>query len=170
MKTLLALAAIYVLCMSCAKQTAMQGSTGSSTIEFYMLKECHWVPGKCQIDAQKSTLQDTPVISNQEILEYSRKDYQFRLTDLAVQKVKTFQDNMVFAVTVDRQVIYYFIYKPVTSSSSCDESITMDVDRPSGHAVNMSLGYPATDQSSDLPDRRNANVLLSALSSQGKLK
>lgn len=110
MKTLSSLVGICALFSACTKERETPGST----VAIYRVEECHFVPGKCQVDARKSTLQDTPAIGNQEILEYSQKHHQFRLTDLAAQKVKAFQDNAAFAVTVDKEVVYYFIYKPAT--------------------------------------------------------
>jgi hypothetical protein len=61
------------------------------------------------------------------------------LKDLDIQKVKTFQDFTAFAVTVDKQVIYYGFFKPSISSSSCDHSITMDLDWTTGNKINLKL-------------------------------
>jgi hypothetical protein len=69
----------------------------------------------------------------------SQSNYQFKLKDLDIQKVKTFQDFTAFAVTVDKQVIYYGFFKPSISSSSCDHSITMDLDWTTGNKINLKL-------------------------------
>lgn len=157
---------IGILCLSGVKQQAQQ----SPAVAFYLFKECHFALGKCQVDSLRSTLQDSPVISNQDILEYSPADHQFKLTDAAIQEVRQFRDNMAFAVTVDRQVIYYGIFKPATSSSSCDHSVTMDLDRGSRNKININMGYPTTLKAGLIPDQRNNEQLITALERQGKLR
>ena len=68
-----------------------------------------------------------PYHKNQDILAYSPTEYTFKLTESAIQQVKVLSDRTPFAVTVDKQVIYYGFFKPSISSSSCEQSITMDV-------------------------------------------
>jgi hypothetical protein len=140
------------------------------TVEIYLFKTFQTVTGKCQIDASASLLQDKAAIKNQDILEYSQTNYQFKLTDPAIQRVKTFKDFTPFAVTVDKQVIYYGFFKPSISSSSCDNSITMDLDWTSGNKISLKLGYPGQLQGVTIDDERNNQKLITALKSQGKLK
>lgn len=157
---------IVIFCISCKKENVK----GGEAVEVYLLKRSQLVTGKCQIDPLLSVLQDTAIIKNQDILEYSQSKYQFKLTDLAIQKVKTFQDFTAFAVTVDKQVIYYGFFKPSVSSSSCDHSITMDLDWTSGNKINLKLGYPSLMQSVTIDDERNHSMLIATLRNQGKLK
>lgn len=157
---------IIVFCISCKKENTNSGDT----VELYLLKDFRLVAGKCQIDPLKSVLQDTPIIKNQEILEYSQSNYQFKLTETGIQKVKTFQDFLPFAVTVDKQIIYYGFFKPSSSSSSCNHSITMDIDWTSGNRINLKLGYPDQLQSVTIEDGRNNKKLIATLRKQGKLK
>ncbi|MEO5684849.1 MAG: hypothetical protein ABIQ88_19560 [Chitinophagaceae bacterium] len=157
---------IAIFCLSCKKDNVKSGDT----IEVYLLKSSQLVAGKCQINPLTSVLQDTAIVKNQDILEYSQSNYQFKLTDLAIQKVKTFQDFTPFAVTVDKQVIYYGFFKPSISSSSCDNSFTMDLDWTSGNKINLKLGYPGQLQGVTIDDERNNAKLISTLRNQGKLK
>ena len=140
-----------IFCLPCKKDNIK----GGETIEIYLLKNSQLVTGKCQIDPLASVLQDTAIIKNQDILEYSQSSYQFKLANLAIQKVKTFQDFTAFAVTVDKEIIYYGFFKPGSSSSSCNNSITMDIDWISGDRINLNLGYPGQ---------------IATLMNQGKLK
>ena len=135
MRPILFFLTIAIFCLSCEKDIVK----GDGTVEVYLLKRSQLVTGKCQIDPLESVLQDTAIIKNQDILEYSQSNYQFKLTDLAIQKVKTFRDFTAFAVTVDKQVIYYGFFKPSISSSSCDHSITMDLDWTTGNKINLKL-------------------------------
>ena len=138
MRPIFFLLTIAIFYLSCKKDNVK----GGDTVEVYLLKSSQLVTDKCEIDALVSVLQDTAIIKNQDILEYSQSNYQFTLTDLAIQKVKTFRDFTAFAVTIDKQVIYYGFFKPSFSSSSCNHSITMDLDWSSGNKINLKLGYP----------------------------
>lgn len=157
---------ITVICGSCKKERV----NGGETVEIYLLKTSQTVPGKCQIDASASSIQDTPEITNDDILEYSQISREFKLTDIAFQKVKSFHDFTPFAVTVDRKVIYYGFFKPGTSSSSCDYSVTMDITWSAGNKIVLRLGYPAVIDGIDIDDQRNNSWLLGTLEKQGKLR
>lgn len=165
MRSLLFILVLTSCCLSCKKDKIKGGS-----VEIYLLKTVQTVPGKCQIDASASILQDIATIKNQDILEYSQTNYEFKLTDTAIQKVKTFRDFTPFAVTVDKQVIYYGFFKPSFSSSSCDNSITMDVRWTTGNKISLRLGYPAPLQGVTVDDQRNNPKLIATLKNQGKLK
>jgi hypothetical protein len=79
-------------------------------------------------------------------------------------------NGQAFAVTVDRKVIYYCIFKPMTSSSTCEHSLTMVVDAASGSRIVLSRGYPGSLSWPAVDDQRNNPVLLAALSAQKKLR
>jgi hypothetical protein len=166
MRSLLFIPAMIVCCLSCKKENINAGKT----VEIYLLKTYQRVPVKCQVDASASVLQDTATIKDQDILAYSRTKYLFTLTGPAIQKIKTLADATPFAVTVDKQVIYYGFFKPYISSSSCDHSITMDVDLTGDNKVLLRLGYPGLVEGVPVDDQRNNEKLLITLQSQGKLK
>ena len=160
---MLAIAATFI---SCKKDGVKPGNT----VEIYLLKTTQIITGKCKIDAAASVLQDTAVVKNEDILEYSQTSYQFRLTNIAMQKVRAFRDFTAFAVTVDKQVIYYGFFKPSISSSSCDQSITMDIDWTDGNKINLKLGYPGILPGVNIDDLRNHPQLIATLKNQGKLR
>lgn len=166
MRSLLFILVLTACCLSCKKDTIKAGGT----VEIYLLKTIQTVSGKCQIEASASILQDTATIKNQDILGYSQTNYEFKLTATAIQKVRTFRDFTPFAVTVDKQVIYYGFFKPGFSSSSCDNSITMDVDWTTGNKISLRLGYPGSLQGVTVDDQRNNPKLIATLKNQGKLK
>ena len=157
---------ILVSGLSC-KKSRTPGS-GNDLVEIYALKSYQLVQQKCQVDPATAVLQDVPVISNDEIISYSRGNYLFALTDGGKQDTETFNTFHAFAVTVNKEVIYYGFYKPFTSSSSCDHSITMYISFPSKNLV-MNLGYPSPMPGITIDDQRNNSKLLAALNAQGKL-
>ena len=165
-RSLLFILTVTTICLSCKKNNIKAGEN----VEIYLLLTYQTVTAKCQIDPSVSILQDTPTIKNQDVLEYSKTDYQFKLTDLAIQKVKTFNDKTPFAVTVDKQVIYYGFFKPSFSGSSCDHSITMDLDWTWGNKISLKLGYPGQLQGVTIDDKRNDPKLIATLRQQGKLR
>ena len=166
MRLLLFILTACVMCLSCKKDNVKAGKN----VEIYLFKTFQTVTGKCQIDGSTSLLQDTAAIKNGDILEYSQTNYQFKLTGASFQKVKTFRDFTPFAVTVDKQVIYYGFFKPGISSSSCDNSITMNLDWTSGNKISLQLGYPGQLPGVTIDDERNNQKLIMTLKSQGKLK
>jgi hypothetical protein len=163
MQRLLFILTITIICLSCKKDKVPAGEM----LEIYLLKSFQVVTGKCQVDAATSTLQDTALVKNQDILEYFRDSHQFTLADSTIQKLKGLNDGTPFAIAIDKQVIYFGILKPSYSSSSCANSITMDYVLP-GNKISMNLGYAGTDVNID--DRRNNPKIIATLKDQGKLR
>lgn len=158
---------IATIFLSCRRDN---GNVGPKDVEIYLLKSYQTISSKCQIDPSLSVLQNTATIQNQDILAYSTTEYKFKLTDAAIDKVKAFKDRTPFAVTVDGQVIYYAFFKPGISSSSCDQSITMDIAGPSDNEIYLRLGYPSLLPGATIEDNRNHPKLIEALRRQGKLQ
>lgn len=166
MRSLIYILTLTILSFSCRKDKVNAGET----VEIYLLKNYQTVVGKCQINSSISIIQDTAIVKNQDILEYSQKNYQFRLTDPTIQKIKAFRDFTPFAVTIEKRVIYYGFFKPSISSSSYFNSITMDLDWTTGNKISLKLGYPGQLQGVTIDDQRNNPDLIATLRNQGKLK
>lgn len=166
MRPLLFMLMLTAVGFSCKKDKIKAGNT----VEFYLLKTYQLLNRRCQIDPSTASLQDTAIIRNQDILEYSQNHYEFRLRDAAIQKIKTFKDNTPFAVTVDKKVIYYGFFKPSYSSSLCAHSITMDIAWTSGDRIRLSFGYPGAIDGVTIEDQRNNRTLIATLRKQGKLR
>jgi hypothetical protein len=163
MRQLLILVLITAI-TSCKKENT------TNNVELYLLKSSTSVPGKCQVDPSTAVLENAPLLSNKDFLKYNQSDRQFTVSSSAYQKVMALTDKTTFAITVNRQVIYYGYYKPWISSSSCDESITMNGFETSDKKLAMMLGYPATLPPTTIDDQRNNPTLLEALRQQGKLQ
>lgn len=158
--------ALLLIYASCKKEKV----TAGERVEIYLLKTIRLVSGKCQIDASLSVIEDTALIRNSDMLEYAQSASELKLSEAAFQKIKSLWDNTPFAVTVDRQVVYYGIYKPYISSSSCNHSITMQPVPLSDKKVAFQLGYPGLLAGAAIDDQRNNSRLLATFKSQGKLK
>jgi len=159
---------LVVLLAGFGCKKATHKPAGNQRVEIYGLEGYQLVPNKCQVNPSTAVLNTTPVISNSEIISYSKGSHEFRLTNPGKEASKAFENMFTFAVTVDREVIYYGIYKPFTSSSSCDHSITMNIAFSTGN-LSMILGYPSTMAGVTIDDQRNNPKLLAALDAQGKL-
>ncbi|MBL0355667.1 MAG: hypothetical protein IPP72_01725 [Chitinophagaceae bacterium] len=165
MRYLIFILLVSAVCFSCKKDTA------GKPVEIYLLKTYQTVTGKCQVNASTALLKDTAMIANNDILAYSPTLYQFKLSERALQKAKDLDDFTPFAVCVDKEVIYYGIFKSNFSSSSCDNSITMDAGwGGANNHITMNLGYPGTTEATVIDDLRNDPVLITSLQQQGKLK
>lgn len=155
-----------MFCFSCKKDNNQEGKT----VEIFLLKTFKTIAGKCQVDPSASSLQNEPAISNDDIVAYYKNDFQFELSGTAFNRVKDFNDFTPFAVTVDKQVVYYGILKKSISSASCDHSITMNTDFLSGNKIAMILGYPGPIEGVTIDDQRNNPKLVTTLQAQGKLR
>ncbi len=158
--------------ISCRKSDSNNIAGASGKVEIYLLDKAVWVPGKCQVDASKSIIDAQPIIMDSDIVAYYSSENAFEVNAVAFQRIIGLSDKTAFAVTLNKEVIYYGIYKPIFSSSSCDHSITMSTltFNINEFRLRMGLGYPGLLQGITVEDQRNQTNLLSALEKQGKLK
>ena len=167
MRLIFPLLTLLIITSSCNKKNV---GGGGKMVELYLLKTVQLVTNKCQVDGSNSIIELIPYVTNQEIIEYSKRNYEFKLSDQGIQKIKTLRDKTPFAVAVDKQVIYYGFFKPSISSSSCDHSISMDLSWSSKNKIMMRLGYPGQTQGITIDDKRNDPMLLATLANQNKLR
>jgi hypothetical protein len=155
-----------LLIFSCKKENAAPGKT----VEIYLLKSFEIINGQCRVNPSTAIVQDTAAIGNNDIQRYSISDHTFTLNFLTMQRVKAFRDFTPFAVTVDKQVVYYGIFKSSYSSASCDNSIIMSDNFSADNKIKMQLGYPGLLQGTTVEDQRNNPKLIATLRSQGKIE
>ena len=159
---------IFIIFISLALPGCKKNTAERRDVELYLLESFQLVTGKCQVDAGSATLEGTPLLHNEDFLEYRRNDYEFTLTKAAFQKVKALTPRTPFAVTVNKKVIYYAIYMPSFMSSTCDQSITMDL-KNNENMIYLRLGYPWLT-GAPIDDQRNNAELLTAFKNQEKLR
>jgi hypothetical protein len=166
MRLLLLLLTLPLLSASCKKTEANVGDK----VEIYQLKTYRLLTSKCQVDATTAVLQDTAFVNDGAILAYSPNNHLFSLTPAAMQRVNALANFAAFAVTVDKQVVYYGFFISSYSSSSCAQSIVMGLDFENAGNVSMQLGYPGLMQGIPVDDQRNNAKLVATLRRQGKIK
>jgi hypothetical protein len=156
------------LFLSCTKEDPDAPGT---EIEIYTLSYFKTVPGICRVDASSAVLNFAPVVNNADIVRYDQSSYTYHLTPSAVARL----DNQLkaaqpFAVTVDKQPVFFGFYRPGYLSSLCMESITMAYIAPGGNTIRLDLGYPSFPAGVSASfDHRNHPRLLATLKAQGKL-
>ena len=159
---------------SCSKTDSTDSlrSGASGKIEIYLLSTTVFTSGKCEVNASQSKIAEVPIISNDDIVAYYTAEHEFEVKAAAFQKIISLADKTAFVVTLNKQVVYYGIYKPFISSSSCDHSITMSTltYNINQFRLKMGLGYPGLLQGINVDDLRNETNVMSALEKQGKLK
>ena len=156
----------FVLMAACNKGSA----DNKKEIEFYLLESYQLVAGKCQVNPSTAILQNVPFVSNNEIRQYNKDQFEYRLSESAIQKINALSPRAPFAVTVNKEIVFLGIYMPPTMSSTCEHSITMFALNNTAY---IHLGYPGwiqTPTTTAIDDQRNNPSLLAALKAQGKLQ
>jgi hypothetical protein len=163
MKRLILIIIIFPVFLACKKNTVRE----RADVELYLLETFQLVTGKCQVNAATAVLGNMPLLTNEDFLEYRKDDYDLKLTKDAYQKIKDLTPRTPFAITVNKKVIYYAIFMPSYMSSTCDQSITMDLRLE--NMIHLRLGYP-WPIGAPVDDERNNAELLTAFKNQGKLR
>ena len=152
---------LLLFAASCGKS----GAGAGQLVEIYQFKITR-TAGPCKIDTSMAELADMPLISNSAIKSYNKKEFEFLISNEAGEKISRLMDNEAMALTVDKEVIYYFINKPIFSSSICPFHISMNqtsLNKLRMYIVNIN---PTTT----IPDQRNDSRLINALAAQRKIK
>ena len=160
------LAIIFFSCKKDRSNLEDRSNLGEG-VEFYLLKNYQVLPGQCNLNTSIAVLQDSPFVYSPDIKVYDKTNYEFTLTPRIIQQIQTFKDGTPYAVTVDKQVIYFAYFKPLYSSSVCLNSIAMDVDWLTQNKIYLRF---SSIQGQIINDNRNHPTLLSALANQGKLR
>ncbi|WP_336518597.1 hypothetical protein [Pollutibacter soli] len=168
-----ALLAFFTLMISCSKDqgTGSEQASKNGQVTIHMLSKTVYTPGMCQVDQSKSDVDHAPIVRNEDILGYSESEHQFYLTLTSFKKIENYAGNTGFVVAVNSKAVYYGILKHMTSSSSCDQSITMSPLKVNNENILfVNLGYPGQLPGSSITDDRNKTELIEALRAQGKLR
>ena len=156
---------IFLGLTACKKDKA---GTAGEQVEIYLLASYQTAGNECRVIPSLARLESSPLVQNRQIKEYSAGNFAFTVTADALERIKALPGRTAFAVTIDRKVVYYGFYMPAIMSSTCFESITMDISWTNPR-IFMSLGYPGIF-SPQVEDQRNHPDLLRTLEAQGKLR
>ncbi|MES2374165.1 MAG: hypothetical protein V4557_16430 [Bacteroidota bacterium] len=164
MRILFSILAALWLFSSCSKD----GSSGK--IAIYPVTVTHFTAGECKVDPDSAVLDPGPLFDDGDIESYNATTYDFTLTSNAAQLFNAQMPRSVFAMTLNKKVIYYFVHMPMFMSSSCYQSITANV-LTTTNKLSVRLGYAAPSSMQALiKDERNNEELIEALRSQGKIR
>jgi hypothetical protein len=163
MKQILLVVLLFVAGFRCEK-----AAVAGKDVEIYLLAKGGLMPSACKVDANNAKLASGPILRSDDIISYSASTHIFTLQPAAYKSIEALTDTTPFAVTVDREVIYFGIVKSNFSSSSCDQSITMD-NMLRVNTIEMRLGYPGLLDGVVIEDKRNDDLLIATLRSLGKL-
>jgi hypothetical protein len=163
---------VLILGLSCSQvengDLEPDGTTsGGQQITFYLLKSYQMIPNKCAIDPASVVLETKPLITQDDIVSYADKSYTFTINANGYNNVRQLRDATPIAVCIDNKVAFLSVYKPLTSSSTCYESITMQA--LPNNQVKFQLGYPTLLNGVMIDDQRNNNMLLETLKVANKL-
>lgn len=168
-----ALIAFISFTLSCSKDhgTGAELASRNRQVTIHMLSKTVFVPGMCQVDESASEVDHAPIVRNDDILGYSESEHRFFVTLTSFKKVQNYTGNGGFVVAVNSKAVYYGVLKHMTSSASCDQSITMSPLKVNNdNILFINLGYPGQLPGSSITDDRNKSELIEALRAQGKLR
>lgn len=135
-------------------------------VAVYKLSSYQSLAGQCRVDPSTAVLDVNPLIEEAGIVRYDSAACIYTLTDAAAQKITALPPRTALAFTVDKEVIYYFVYMPLFTNSECRESIVTTMI--TGPTMPVRLGYPPYPEP-NIPDQRNDKRLMDALQAKGKL-
>jgi hypothetical protein len=123
------------------------------------------------VDLADLELEDTPILSVDDIVAYSRETHEIELTASAYERIGQLEvpvDGMPFVVCVGRDPIYLGAFWPLYSSLSFD-GVVIQVPLMDEPMIQITLGYPSSPFFAG-EDPRSDPRILQALAQAGKLK
>lgn len=156
-----------ILFVSCKKEN-------SARVDIYLLKSFNTTVNQTTTPATiaitNAVLSDTPLVAGQDIEYYTSSTTTFTLKKDIQTVIKDYGADKGFAVTVDKQPIYYGVFHPMYLSSMVFGVATI-APFPFIN-TELKIDFVIIDGNSTLQnlDRRNDSRLLSALKDAGKLR
>lgn len=137
-------------------------------VDFYLLDEYNKKPGSAAILSAGIVLDETPVLTYDEIRSYDSNSCTFEIDHAAAVRMKDLFGS-AFAVTIEDEVIYTGYLWSGFSSMTVDWVVTDLLRMESSDELKMELGYPGLMEGMEIPDNRNDRRLLSVFHRDGKL-
>lgn len=153
----------------------ISGCAGPKKSEFaiYLLTQnviLHSDPLKSDYDSIK--LEDTPIISSNDIIRYYKKTHEIELTPAAFERIKKLDvpgGGRDFAVCIDRNPIYFGAFWNPVSSLGFGGIVIMKPFGTDKRIIQIQLGYPASKFFKGDDPRSNQKIFQS-LRQKGKLR
>jgi hypothetical protein len=116
-------------------------------------------------------LEDTPILSVDDIVAYSRETHEIELTASAYERIEQLEvpvDGIPFVVCVGRDPIYMGAFWPLYSSLIFD-GVVIQMPLMDEPVIQITLGYPSSSFFTG-EDPRSDPRILQALAQAGRLK
>jgi hypothetical protein len=123
------------------------------------------------VDLADLELEDTPILSVDDIVAYSRETHEIELTASAYERIGQLEapvDGIPFVVCVGRDPIYLGAFWPLYSSLIFD-GVVIEVPLMDEPVIQITLGYPSSPFFGG-EDPRSDPRILQALAQAGRLK
>jgi hypothetical protein len=123
------------------------------------------------VDLADLELEDTPILSVDDIVAYSRETHEIELTASAYERIEQLEapvDGIPFVVCVGRDPIYLGAFWPLYSSLIFD-GVVIQMPLMDEPTIQITLGYPSSSFFAG-EDPRSDPRILQALAQAGRLK
>lgn len=147
--------------------------TGGFTI--YLLAEDIPSTELAQVDLAQLELQDSPILTSENLLSYNKATHELTLTDAAFDRFQRLfpspvkVDGIPFVVCVGEGPIYAGALWTPLSSLSYDGVVILQPFNQNENKVRIELGYPGPQAFTGQDPRSDARIIQS-LEAEGKLK
>lgn len=122
--------------------------------------------------ASHFNLPDTPLLSQADVVAYTRETHEIELTPRAYQRLQELKvptNGRVFVVCVDRKQVYWGSFWATYSSASFSGVAIWTPLTPDGKTIRLRTGYPSDSFAAGEDPRPDARIMES-LQRAGKLR
>lgn len=141
-------------------------------VELYLLYAYDTVEGSPEIDLATLVLEEDPILSYADLKSYNAKDYYFKLTDVARERIEEMDHSVAgtaFAVTASDEVVYTGYFLPSYSSLAMQWIVIDPIFWHLSNRMYVNLGYPGLIEGEEIPDLRNDDRILGIFRRDGNL-
>lgn len=131
------------------------------------------VEGSPEIDVATLVLEERPILSYADLKSYNAKDYYFKLTDAARERIEGMEHSVAgtaFAVTANEEVVYTGYFLPSYSSLAMQWIVIDPIFWHLSNRMYVNLGYPGSMEGEEIPDLRNDDRILGIFRRDGNLE
>ncbi len=164
---------IAITLSGCTGEVTLPLKGINNKVEIYQLKsfshrtDTSFVP--FTVVLSDMVLEDIPLVNDYEIKSYTQSSYTFELSKDLNPVIKNYGPDKAFVVTVNREVVYYGMFRPGYLNSIIPGLPYID---PIFANTNLKIGLPiALGTVGPQPaDKRNDTKLIDALKASSRLK
>jgi hypothetical protein len=164
--------AILFVLISCSRDTYFKNP--GTDVEIYLVKSFETEDGTDQIITSSVVIEDEPLVTYDQILEYNVMEYTFKVSQDAIESINE-EGGLrchfkTFAITVDREVIYAGYFWPSYSSSIKMWFVIDPLFLSSEQKLRVQKAYPSNSFAGNYPDLRNDPRIIAVFSRDNKLR